>query len=198
MRSFLTPSLMDEWTTKTTNPICRLFFKIDLLTDFAALWLKNFMNWRYIQSRLVFSTQLVNCCPHGRRNYTCVLLPLYLLSDLPPPAPTLPKLNVQYMQTVCGCGGGRWGVLNCAVDHILQEFYTLFLTRFRTCKIASPPPTKVTRKDDIYGLVSLKLLRQCPLWYMIYDSTVGYFVPECYHLFFFFKRQTINFYLLYH
>jgi hypothetical protein len=28
----------------------------------------------------VFSTQLVNCCPRGRRNYNCVLLPLYLLS----------------------------------------------------------------------------------------------------------------------
>jgi hypothetical protein len=30
-------------------------------------------------------------------------------------------------------------VLNCAVDHILQEFYTLFLARFRTYKIATPP-----------------------------------------------------------
>ncbi len=30
---------MDEWTTKTPNPICRLFFKIDLLTGFAALCL---------------------------------------------------------------------------------------------------------------------------------------------------------------
>jgi hypothetical protein len=51
-------------------------------------------------------------------------------------------LYVQYIQTVCGCGGGGGGVLNCAVDHILQEFYTLFLTRFRTYKIASPPQTK--------------------------------------------------------
>jgi hypothetical protein len=70
-------------------------------------------------------------------NYTCVLLPLYLLSELPPP----PKLNVQYIQTVCGCGG--WGgLLNCAADHILQEFYTLFLTGLKTCKIASRPQTK--------------------------------------------------------
>ena len=44
---------------------------------------------------------------------SCVLLPLYLLSD--PPSP-LPKVNVQYTQTVCGCGGG---VLSCVVDHIL-------------------------------------------------------------------------------
>jgi hypothetical protein len=27
---------MDEWTIKTPNTKCRLFFKIDLLTDFAA------------------------------------------------------------------------------------------------------------------------------------------------------------------
>ncbi len=63
----------------------------------SSLWLykkKHFYTWcaglivhslltRYIPSWLVFSTELVNCCPHGRRNYTCVLLPLDLLSDLP-------------------------------------------------------------------------------------------------------------------
>ncbi len=53
-------------------------------------------------------------------------------------------------------------MLKCTVDHILQEFYTLFLTRFRTYKIASPPQTKMTSKDDIRGLVSLKFLRLCP------------------------------------
>jgi hypothetical protein len=47
------------------------------------------------------------------------------------------------------------------VDHILQEFNTLFLTRFRTYKIASPPQTKMTSKDDIKGLMSLKFLRPC-------------------------------------
>jgi hypothetical protein len=84
----------------------------------------------------------------GTRNYTCVLLPLYLLSDLPPPP--LPKLNVQYIQTVCDYGGGGGGgVLSCVEDHILQEFNTLFLTRFRTYKIATPPQTKMTGKDDI-------------------------------------------------
>ncbi len=43
--------------------------------------------------------------------------------------------NVQYIQTVCVTVGGGGGMLNCAVDHILQEFYSLFLTRFRTYKI---------------------------------------------------------------
>ncbi len=52
-------------------------------------------------------------------------------------------------------------MLNFTVDHILQEFYTLFLTRVRTYKIASPPYTKMTSKDDIKGLVSLKFIRPC-------------------------------------
>jgi hypothetical protein len=50
-------------------------------------------------------------------------------------------------------------VLNCAVNHILQEFYTLFPTKLRTYKIASPPQTKMTSKDDIKGVMSLKFLR---------------------------------------
>jgi hypothetical protein len=147
---------MDEWTIKTLNPICRLFFKTDLLTDFAALCLTDFIGWICIHSWLVFSTQLVNCCPHGRRNYTCVLLPLYLLFD--PPHPTICTVYTDSVTV-----GGWWGVvgvvLNCAVDHILQEFYSLFLTRFRTYKIASPPKKKITSKYNIKGLVSLKFLR---------------------------------------
>ena len=89
----------------------------------------------------------------------CELLPLYLLYDLPPSPPSQTKCTV-YKDSVCVVGGGGGeGVLNCTVDHILQEFYTLFLTRFRTYKIASPPQTKMTSKDDIKGLVSLKFLR---------------------------------------
>jgi hypothetical protein len=36
--------------------------------------------------------------------------------------------------------------LSCVVDHILQEFNTLFLTRFRTYKISTPPQTKIPVK----------------------------------------------------
>jgi hypothetical protein len=126
---------------KDTEPCMSDFLSVDLLTDFAAFYSTDFIDWRYIHSWLVFSTQLVNYCPHGRRNYTCVLLPLYILSDLLPPSQT--KCTV-YTDSVC-LGGG---VLNCTVDHIPQEFYTLFLTRFRTYKIASPPQTKMTSKDD--------------------------------------------------
>ncbi len=55
------------------------------------------------------------------------------------------KINVhfvQFIQTVWGLEGGGGGVLCCVGDHILQEFNTLFLTRFRTYKIALPPQTK--------------------------------------------------------
>jgi hypothetical protein len=135
---------------KDTKPKYRLFFKIDQLTDFAALCLIYFIDWRYIHSWLVFSTQFVNCCLHGRRNYTCVLLPLYLLSDRLPP---LPKLNVQYIHTVCGCGGGG-GVELCCRPYSAGVL-TLFLTRFRTYKIASPPQTKRLVKT------TLKFLHPC-------------------------------------
>jgi hypothetical protein len=78
---------------------------------------------------LVFSTQL------------CKLLPLkpslWFTSPTPPP---LPKVNVQYNQTVCGWEGEGVGVvLSCVGDHIVQEFNTMFLTRFRTYKIATSP-----------------------------------------------------------
>ncbi len=36
---------------------------------------------------------------------------------------------------------------SCVVDHILQEFYTLFLTRFRTYKIATPSQAKITSNE---------------------------------------------------
>jgi hypothetical protein len=78
---------------------------------------------------LIFSTNLVNCCPST----------FSLTSPAPPP---LPKVNVQYIYTYRRCvavGGGGGGLLSCFVDHILQEFNTLFLTRFRTYKIATPP-----------------------------------------------------------
>jgi hypothetical protein len=86
---------------KDTKPYMSAFLSVELLTDFAAFCLRDFIDWKYIHPWFVFSTQLVNCCPHGQRNYTCVLLPLYCTfsltsSPLPPPLP-----NVQYMQTVC-------------------------------------------------------------------------------------------------
>ncbi len=92
--------------------------------------------------------------------YLCTVAPLlYLLSDLLPPPP-LPMYSTYILYRQCVTLGGGWGVLKCTVDHILQEIYTLFLTRFRTYKIASPPLTKMNSKDKIKALVSLKFL--CP------------------------------------
>ncbi len=146
---------MDELTIKTPNPICRLFFKIDLLTDFAALCLTDCIDRRYIHLWLVFSTQLVNCCPHGQRTILVNCCPSTFL--WPPPHPLSQTNCTVHTDSVWLWVGG--GGLNCVVDYILQEFYTLFLTRLRTYKIASPPQTKMTSKDDIWGLVSLKFLR---------------------------------------
>jgi hypothetical protein len=72
---------------------------------------------------LVFSTPLVNCCP-------------------------LPKVNIQirYIQSTenVWLWGGGYGVLRSVVDNIQQEFNALFLTRFRTYQIATPPHNKNT------------------------------------------------------
>jgi hypothetical protein len=69
------------------------------------------------------------------------------------------------IQTVCGWEGLEGGLLSCVGGHILQEINTLFLTRYRPYKIATPIEglmpaelakqnsyttlTKITSKDDI-------------------------------------------------
>jgi hypothetical protein len=78
--------------------------------------------------------------------------------------------------------------------HILQEFYTLFLTRFRIYKIASLPWTKMTSKDDIKGLVSLKFLRPCltpipPLLSSDGEGIRGYILNK-YHITYSLRRMT--------
>jgi hypothetical protein len=128
---------------KDTKPYLSAFLSVDLLTDFAAFCSTDFIDWRYIHSWFVFSTHLLSCFPHGRSNYTCVLLPLYGTFSLPSPPP--PSQCTVHADSVWLWGGG----FKCIVDHILQEFYSPFLTRFRTFKVASPPQTKMTSKDDI-------------------------------------------------
>ncbi len=100
-------------TYKDTKPYMSAFLSVDLLTDFAAFCLTDFIDWRYTHSWFVFSTQLVNSCPPWMgRNYTYVLLSvaplLYLLSDLLPPPP-FPMYRT-YIQTMCDCGWRGRGV----------------------------------------------------------------------------------------
>jgi hypothetical protein len=118
-------SPMDKLTIKTPNPKCRLYW-----------CLIEFIDWRYRQSCRYFRPSFVNWC-HSN-----------LFSDLPYPSPPLPKVKVQYTDSVRLWGGCR--VLSCVVDHILQEFITLFLTRFRTYKIATPPQTKTPVKTTFF------------------------------------------------
>jgi hypothetical protein len=82
--------------------------------------LLEFIDWRYSQS--------------------CWYVPLtplwFFISRTPPP----PLYSIVNTDSVWLGGGG--GVLSPVGDHILQEFNTLYLTRFRTYKIARPPQTK--------------------------------------------------------
>jgi hypothetical protein len=78
-----------------------------------------------------------------RPRFLKYIAPLTFLSgSTPTPLPPIPKVKVQYIQTVCGWEGTGGEVLSCVGDYILQEFNTQFLTRFRTYKFATPPQTK--------------------------------------------------------
>jgi hypothetical protein len=148
---------MDEWTIKTQNPSA--FLSVDLLPEFAAFCFTDFLDWRYIHSWFVFSTQLVNCCPHGRRNY---MVFLYCgpstVPSLWPPHPSPPSQCTVYTDSVLlwGVVGGCWNIL-----------WTIFCRSFTLCfwpdskptKLIHHPQTKMTSKDDIKGLVSLKFFR---------------------------------------
>ncbi len=141
---------------KDTKPYMSAFLSVDLLTDFAAFCLTDFIDWRYSHSWFVFSTQLVNCCtPWMGRNYTCVLLSvaplLYLLSDLLPPPPPLP--NVQYIQTMCDCGGGGGVEMYCG-PYSAGVFHSVS-DQIRNLQNCFTAPNKMTSEDDIKGLVSL-------------------------------------------
>jgi hypothetical protein len=108
---------------KDTDPICRLFFKIDLLTDFAALCLTDFIDWRYIHSWwLVFLTQLVNCCPHRRvLLYRC---PSIFSLTSPPSPPSQTKCTV-YTDNVWLCGGGMGGVELCCRPYSAEVLHSV-------------------------------------------------------------------------
>ncbi len=153
---------MDEWTIKTQNPICQLFFQMTCKRILRhSVYLSDFLDWRCINSWFVFSAQLVNCCPHGRRNYMVLVYccPSTVPSLWPPP-PSPPSQCTVYTDSVWqwGVGGGcvemycgpySTGVLHSVSDQI-QNLQNCFNT-----------PNKMTRKDDIKGLVSLKFLRPC-------------------------------------
>ncbi len=118
---------------KDTKPYMSAFLSVDLLTDFVAFCLTDFIDWRYIQYSLmvgIFDPACELLPPWTKELYLCTIAPLlYLLSDLLPPL-SLP--NVQYIQTVCDSGvGGCWNVL-----------WTIFCRSFTLCFWPDSEPTK--------------------------------------------------------
>ncbi len=111
---------------KRPIPICWPFFKIDLLKDIAALCLTDFIDWRYIHSLVgIFDPACELLPPWTKELYLCTVSPLSFSDLLPPPPSPLPKLNVQFIQTVCVCGGEGGGGVNCAVETIFCRNFTL-------------------------------------------------------------------------
>jgi hypothetical protein len=118
--------------------------------------LSEFIDWRYSQSCWYFDPPFVNCCPSN------------LLSGSTPPPP-LPASLCQStaIQTVCGWEGV--GVLSPVGGHILQKCNTLYLTRFRTYKIAIPPQTKTQERR---GPQQINTCRKVPFQDNLLDDNI--------------------------
>jgi hypothetical protein len=118
------------------------FLSVDLLTEFAAFCLTDFFFFRYrleIHSLMVsiFDPACDLLPPWKKELYgTCVLLNLYCnfsltSSSLPPPP--FPMYSLYRQCATCGGGGELGGEgVEMYCGPYLQEFYTLFLTRFKT------------------------------------------------------------------
>ncbi len=105
---------------KDTKPYMSAFLSVDLLTDFAAFCLTDFIDWRYIHILFVFFDPARELLPLWKKElyFTCVPLPLYCtfsLTSFP-----LPPFLMYSKYRQCVTVGGGWGVLKCTVDHILQ------------------------------------------------------------------------------
>ncbi len=156
---------MDNWTIKTPNPICRLFFKIDLLTEFAALCLTDFIDWRSIHSLVGIFDPACELLPLWTKElYFCTVAPsgpsIFSLTS-PPSPPSQTKCTV-YTDSVCLGGGGSElccrpysaGILHSVSDQI-QSLPNCFTTT-----------NKMTSEDDIKGLVSFKVPSSMVSWFM--------------------------------
>ncbi len=139
---------MDEWTIKTPNPICRLFFRWPVNRLCGILFNRFYRLEIHLLMVCIFDPACELLPPmDGEELYFCTVecCPSTVPSLWPPPSPPFPMYSI-YRQCVTGGGG-----LKCTVDHILREFYTLFLTRFGTYKIASSPQTKWPVKTTFRG-----------------------------------------------
>jgi hypothetical protein len=62
--------------------------------------------------------------------------------------------------------------LSCVGDHILQEFNTLYLTRFRTYEIVRPPQTKTYQGKGDLRQINTSLYRS-----IILDDDISFYAP---------------------
>ncbi len=144
--------------------ICYLFYSCTRLFHYSACSYKVFLpsNFYLEQhwSSAVGGVALPGFC--GSVFAECFPLPNLLSgSTLPPPC-----VKEQYLQTLCGWEGS--GLSSPVGDHILQEFNTLYLTRYTTYKIARPPNKnlggewasccKVPSKVNLFGWRHFALL----------------------------------------
>jgi len=135
---------------KDTKPYMSAFLKINLFTDFAALCLTDFIDWRYTHSVVcIFDPPCELLPPWTKELYMCTVAPM--VPSLWPPPPSSPSQCTVYADSVWLWGGGdvelccrpySAGVLHSVSDQI------------QTCKIATPPQTKKTSLDDIKGTVA--------------------------------------------
>ncbi len=140
-----------HWARRGINckrpiPICQLFFKIDLLTDIAALCLTDFIDWRYSHSLVsIFDPACELLSPWTKELYLCTVAPLSPLWPPPPPPPSQTKC------TVCVWGGGgevggRWIVLcrpySAGILHSVSEQMQNLPNYFTT-------PNKMTSENNI-------------------------------------------------
>jgi len=84
------------------------FLSVDLLTDFAAFCLTDYIDWRYILSWFVFSTQLVNCCPLPPSQCTVYCTGTYKIASQPQTKMTS-KDDIKKLVSLCSFVHGKNG-----------------------------------------------------------------------------------------
>jgi hypothetical protein len=107
------------------------FFTFRLLYSMLQAWTNNYMDTNAKCRHLKKLT--------SKGTLRQVFIKVYRLLVMLEFSTQLSPLPCIFRQCVAGRGVG---VLSSVGDHILQEFKTLYLTRFRTYKIARPPQTK--------------------------------------------------------
>jgi hypothetical protein len=136
---------------KDTKPYMSAFLSVDLLTEFVAFCLTDFIDWRSIHSWCVFSTQLVNCCPHGWRNY--MLLVHCCPSTVPSlwPPPPFPVYSINGQCVTVGGGGGAGGCWNVLWTIFCRSFTLFFWPDSELAKLLHHTkqkwPVKTTLRD---------------------------------------------------